>query len=153
MEGRARIIEFMQSNKRGFANAEEAADAVSAYLPHRPKPKNTAGLMRNLRQKHDGRYYWHWDPVFFDHANATHNDPEIRYESAAKQINIPTLLVKGEHSELVTAESLKHFQEVIPGAEFVDVSGAHHMVVGDKNDAFTEAIVEFLLRQVAENNS
>lgn len=146
MDGRARIIEFMQSNQRGFADADEAADAVSAYLPHRPKPKNSKGLLRNLRLKDDGRYYWHWDPVFFDHPNSTHNDPESRYEAAARNVHIPTLLVKGEHSELVTDESLRHFQEVIPGAEFVDVSGAHHMVVGDKNDAFSEAIVDFLQR-------
>lgn len=147
MDGRARIIEFMQSNKRGFANADEAAEAVSAYLPHRPKPKDSSGLLRNLRKRPDGRYYWHWDPVFFDHPNATHNDLESRYEAAARKVHIPTLLVKGEHSELVTDESLRHFQEVIPGAEFVDVSGAHHMVVGDKNDAFSQAIVEFLQRQ------
>lgn len=147
MDGRARIIGFMQSNVRGFINADEAADAVAAYLPHRPKPKDSSGLLRNLRKRDDGRYYWHWDPTFFDEPNATHNDPESRYEAAAMRVKIPTLLVKGEHSELVTDESLRHFQTVIPGAEFVDVSGAHHMVVGDKNDAFTQAIVDFLARQ------
>lgn len=146
LDGRARIIEFMQSNKLGFANADEAADAVAAYLPHRPRPENSAGLLRNLRKKDDGRYYWHWDPVFFDHPNATHHDPESRYTAAALNVHVPTLLVRGEHSDLVTEESVKHLLEVIPGAEFVDVSGAHHMVVGDKNDAFTQAICDFLAR-------
>ncbi|HEX4890569.1 MAG TPA: alpha/beta hydrolase, partial [Alphaproteobacteria bacterium] len=27
---------------------------------------------------------------------------------------------------------------------FVDVTGAGHMVAGDKNDAFTDAVVQFL---------
>jgi pimeloyl-ACP methyl ester carboxylesterase len=146
MEGRERIIGFMRSNHDGFTSADQAADAVSAYMPHRPRPSDSSGLLRNLRQKKDGRYYWHWDPAFFDSANATHNDPESRYENAAHNITIPTLLIRGERSELVSEASLKHFLEVIPTAEYVDVSGAHHMVVGDNNDAFTQAALEFLAR-------
>lgn len=145
MEGRARIISFMLANsKRGFANADEAAASVSAYLPHRPKPKDSSGLLRNLRQKDDGRYYWHWDPQFFERSDATHNDPESRYENAARNVSIPTLLIRGESSELVTAESLEHFRDVMPNADYVDVSGARHMVVGDDNDVFSEAVLEFL---------
>lgn len=146
MEGRARIIGFMQSNTKGFANVEEAADSVAAYLPHRPRPKNPAGLMRNLRQAEDGRLYWHWDPRFFDAPEATHHDPESRYEAAAQRINIPTLLIRGEESELVSVESLKHFLAVIPNAEYVDVTGARHMVVGDDNDVFADAVIQFLAK-------
>ncbi|MAT50344.1 MAG: alpha/beta hydrolase [Porticoccaceae bacterium] len=146
MEGRARIIGFMQSNKKGFASVDEAADAVAAYLPHRPRPKDPSGLMRNLRPGADGRYYWHWDPTFFDRADATHNDPESRYEAAARNVQIPTLLVRGEHSELVSPDAVEHFLEAIPGAEYVDVSGARHMVVGDSNDAFSDAVLDFLAR-------
>ncbi|MEA3299059.1 MAG: alpha/beta hydrolase [Pseudomonadota bacterium] len=146
MAGRARIIGFMRDNIKGFASLDEAADAVSAYLPHRPRPKNPAGLMRNLRLKDDGRYYWHWDPGFFEGANATHTDPESRYTAAARRVRIPTLLVRGEHSELVKEEGVRHFLEVIPGAEYVDVGGARHMVVGDNNDAFADAVLTFLGR-------
>jgi pimeloyl-ACP methyl ester carboxylesterase len=31
-------------------------------------------------------------------------------------------------------------------AEYVDVAGAGHMVAGDRNDAFTAAVIEFLRR-------
>lgn len=144
MEGRARIISFMQSNTKGFIDVEEAADSVAAYLPHRPRPKNPAGLMRNLRKGDDGRLYWHWDPRFFDAPNATHNDPETRYEAAAHRVKLPTLLIRGEESELVSVESLKHFLAVIPNAEYIDVSGARHMVVGDDNDVFADAVLQFL---------
>ena len=33
---------------------------------------------------------------------------------------------------------------VVPGARYVDVSDAGHMVAGDQNDPFTEAVVGFL---------
>lgn len=38
--GSARIRDFMLTNLHGFASLEEAADAVSAYLPHRSKPRS-----------------------------------------------------------------------------------------------------------------
>jgi hypothetical protein len=44
----------------GFATLEEAADFISAYLPHRPRPKDLSGLAKNLRLHPDGRYRWHW---------------------------------------------------------------------------------------------
>lgn len=143
-EGRTRVLGFMQSNPDGFASVEEAAAAVSGYLPGRPPRSDLTGLRRNLRLAGDGRYYWHWDPAFFEDPNATHGDPEARYASAADAVEIPTLIVRGERSELVSDESMRHMRELIPTARYVDVSGAHHMVAGDSNEAFTQAIMEFL---------
>jgi pimeloyl-ACP methyl ester carboxylesterase len=33
---------------------------------------------------------------------------------------------------------------MVPHADYVDVSGAGHMVAGDRNDAFNDAISAFL---------
>ena len=57
-----RITSFMTANPNGFASLEEAADAISAYYPERPRPKDLSGLKKNLRQGDDGRWRWHWDP-------------------------------------------------------------------------------------------
>ena len=38
----------------------------------------------------------------------------------------------------------KNFKVLVPHSEYVDVSDAGHMVAGDKNDIFTEAILEFM---------
>ncbi|MBX9885844.1 MAG: alpha/beta hydrolase, partial [Novosphingobium sp.] len=61
-EGIDRIVTFMRAHPEGFATLDEAVDAVAAYNPERPRPRDPAGLMRNLRQREDGRLYWHWDP-------------------------------------------------------------------------------------------
>ena len=47
--GVERIIGFMRSRPDGFATLDEAADAVAAYTPHRPRPRDTGGLKKNLR--------------------------------------------------------------------------------------------------------
>ena len=36
--------------------------------------------------------------------------------------------------------------DLVPRAELVDVAGAGHMVAGDRNDAFNDAIVDFVHR-------
>lgn len=143
-EGEARIIGFMKAHPQGFASVEEAAEAVATYLPHRPRPSSTAGLKRNLRLGDDGRYYWHWDPRLFDRLHASPQQQRLRYEAAARNVRIPTLLIRGQHSELVNAENVRHFLELIPTANFVDVAGAHHMVAGDRNDIFSAAVLRFL---------
>lgn len=55
--GTGRVMAFMASHRDGFAAIEDAADAVAAYNPRRPRPKNPAGLARNLRLREDGRYH------------------------------------------------------------------------------------------------
>ena len=45
---------------------------------------------------------------------------------------------------MISLEGVQEFRDAVPHAEFVDVSGAGHMVAGDHNDAFTAAVENFL---------
>ena len=67
-------------------------------------------------------------------------------EEHASRLNFPTLLVRGRQSDLLSEEGAREFLELVPHAEFVDVAGAGHMVAGDRNDAFTAGVAEFLHR-------
>jgi pimeloyl-ACP methyl ester carboxylesterase len=145
-EGRARILGFMRSHPQGFANFEEAADAICEYLPQRPRPTDLSGLKRNLRLREDGRYHWHWDQRFLATYEPDADEAEQRYTEAARGIRVPTLLLRGSQSEVVTMENVRHFEGLIPHAEFLDVQGAAHMLAGDRNDAFNAAVIEFLER-------
>jgi len=148
--GVQRIGAFMTGNLDGFASLEEVADVIAAYNPHRPRPKDLSGLRKNLRQRPDGRWVWHWDPRF---VTGRFGDPDEtraslmradRLSNAARRITIPTLLVRGRMSDLLSEERAQELLELIPHARLVDVAGAGHMVAGDKNDAFNEAVVSFL---------
>ncbi|MDB5431807.1 MAG: hypothetical protein JWP35_2923 [Caulobacter sp.] len=142
-EGAAKISAFMGSAPDGFASLEEAAGAVAAYLPHRKTPPSGRGLAHNLRQR-DGRYYWHWDPAFLRKARDNPAALNHRYEAAALKVRIPTLLIRGAQSEIVNAAAADHLGQLIPHARCVTIAGAHHMVAGDRNDAFNEAVFAFL---------
>lgn len=149
-EGVAKVQGFMQAHaKDGFASIAEAADAVAAYLPHRPRPRSHEGLKKNLRLDPDGRWRWHWDPRFLGGRVpiGNHRDTvEDKLVEAAKRIDIPALLVRGGSSELVQEAHAREFLELVPHAEYVDVGGARHMVAGDRNDVFSAAILDFLIR-------
>jgi pimeloyl-ACP methyl ester carboxylesterase len=144
-KGAQEVAAFMDSAPTGFGSIEEAADAVAAYLPHRQRPKDTSGLMRNLRLR-DGRYYWHWDPAMLQmgrDAQLLDAKPNP-LERAASAINIPTLLIRGGRSRIVSETGVREFLEAVPHAEFVEIPDAHHMVAGDTNDAFNEAVFRFV---------
>ena len=47
--GVQKIRQFMTGHDDGFATLAEAADAVAAYNPDRPRPSDSVGLMKNLR--------------------------------------------------------------------------------------------------------
>jgi pimeloyl-ACP methyl ester carboxylesterase len=144
--GVERIIRFMSAHKdEGFATLEEAADAIAAYIPDRPRPKDLSGLAKNLRKRPDGRWRWHWDPRFITDIDARSADrnPD-RLENAVRRIAQPILLVRGKSSDLVTEEGAKALLAVAPNARYVDVTGAGHMVAGDRNDIFTRAVTDFL---------
>jgi pimeloyl-ACP methyl ester carboxylesterase len=68
------------------------------------------------------------------------------FVDAASKITVPTLLVRGQTSELVGEEHAREFLELVPHSAYVDVSGAGHMVAGDRNDVFAEAVLDFLNR-------
>ncbi len=142
---------FMRARAgEGFASIEEAADAVAAYLPHRPRPTSLEGLRKNLRLHPDGRWRWHWDPRFLDGPAPVASDRErveAELERAARGLSVPTLLVRGGGSELVTPEAVDAFLALAPHAEYANVAEARHMVAGDRNDAFGAAVEDFLERR------
>jgi pimeloyl-ACP methyl ester carboxylesterase len=150
--GRDRIGAFMSGNLDGFASLDEAADAIAAYNPHRPRPTDLSGLAKNLRRRPDGRFVWHWDPAFilgkFGSADETRSsvvDPG-RLGGAVDNLRVPTLLVRGRSSDLLSEEGARDFLARVPHAEYADVAGAGHMVAGDRNEVFNRAILDFLAR-------
>ena len=145
-----RIGAFMMQNIDGFESLDAVADAVAAYNTHRPRPTDLSGLKKNVRQHDDGRWYWHWDPAFMvgrfgstDETRTSVIQPE-RLEAAARTLTMPVLLVRGRMSDLLTDDGSRQFLELVPHAGFVEVGGAGHMVAGDRNDLFNDAIVDFL---------
>jgi pimeloyl-ACP methyl ester carboxylesterase len=147
--GRDRIRAFMTGAPDGFASLDEVADAVQAYNPHRSRPRSLEGLKKNVRQRANGRWYWHWDPAFLASRDAPTRALDVpRLYQAARDITVPTLLVRGNRSDIVSADGAAELLELIPSARSVDAA-AGHMVAGDNNDVFTKDLLNFLSEHAA----
>jgi pimeloyl-ACP methyl ester carboxylesterase len=146
-KGLRRVEDFLNGYPNGFANIEEASAAVAAYNPHRPRPRDPRGLMKNLRLRDDGRLYWHWDPRFFASRNDEQREKRTnRLLDMCPNIRIPTLLVHGAESDVVSSKGIDELRERLPQLETALMPGAGHMIAGDRNDAFNSAIMSFLER-------
>jgi pimeloyl-ACP methyl ester carboxylesterase len=147
--GGRRIISFMEEHPDGFADPTEAAEAVAAYLPHRTRAGDPKGLHHNLRLDGAGRWTWHWDSEILGQARSLIRDQaqlSERLTIAASRLRQPCLLVRGDESDVLTADIAHEFLELARNASLVEVPGAGHMVAGDNNDAFATAIRAWLGR-------
>jgi non-heme chloroperoxidase len=147
-KGIERIFAFMSANMdSGFATVAEAAEAVAVYLPHRPKTDDTGRLEKNLRFR-NGRWYWHWDPtmlkVWQNSTVSERIEHEQRMFAAAQKLTVPTLIVRGGISDVVSERVMAEFLDAVPQVRSFTVAGAGHMVAGDSNHSFTNAVVDFL---------
>jgi pimeloyl-ACP methyl ester carboxylesterase len=148
-QGLERIRKFMQSGMNGFGSLEEAATAIAAYTPQRVRHVNSEGLMKVLRQR-DGRWYWHWDPKVLSQGRieVEANRFEGLLDVAMRNIHVPTMLVRGLLSDVVTQEGVLDIVARMPDIAVVEVDDAAHMIAGDQNEAFSEAVVTFLRERI-----
>lgn len=66
--------------------------------------------------------------------------------SMLPRITCPTLIVKGEHSPVLTVKKLDRMCASLPDAHWVEVPGTHHHVMHDNPPAFIEVVEQFLKR-------
>ena len=142
--GVERMLGFMRAHPRGFASLDEAADAVAAYLPQRRGRKDRYELAQLLRRGGDGRLRWHWDPALLDTVAREGERHQQRLLNAARAVDVPTLLVSGGRSDVVSEATVKEFLDAVPQATQVEIPHAAHTLAGDDNSAFTAAIEPFL---------
>ncbi|MES2534947.1 MAG: alpha/beta hydrolase [Pseudomonadota bacterium] len=147
LEGLDKIQAFMTQKPEGFNSLQEVADAIDAYQPHRGRRASLDGLAKNVRLSADGTYRWHWDPKF---RPGRHDlvKRQARLEACAANLTLPTLLVRGGLSDVLSEAGAQDFLRRCPHAEYVNVLNAGHMVAGDRNDLFGKSVIEFLSRAV-----
>lgn len=150
-----RILTFMRAHPQGFDSLDEAAAAIAAHLPHRKAQKSPQRLRSLLMPRSDGRLRWHWDPQLLERIASDGQNQQAALLEAARRIRVPTLLISGEHSDIVSAATIAEFEQCVPHARHVRVADATHMIVGDRNDAFTAAVENFIqpLRDSASDTS
>lgn len=148
--GAARIGTFLRQHLDGFGDLDEVADAIASYRGTPRRPTDPVRLQQVVRRRDDGRFHWLWDAriIVRDGEIVQHRSEaeHIRTADAARAITVPTLLLRGEHSDLVTAQAAAHLLELIPHCEHAEVAGMAHMIAGDRDEQLQRYVTEFLDR-------
>lgn len=150
-KGVDRIFNFMAAKPEGYESIEAVQKAIAAYLPHRKNTGSSKGLKKSLRRLPNGNYGWHWDPKMLEvwQSLSSHRNPsefDGLFSEVLSNLSIPGLLVRGGISDVVSKETVKELLAIAPNLQYVDIKDAGHMIAGDSNDIFTDALLAFLGR-------
>jgi len=128
-----------------FSDAERYVRQVSApFGPHNDLEWRFL-TEHVMRQQADGSYVVHYDPRIAEAFNATQAHEDIDLWGLWDGIECPTLVMRGELSDLLDRETVAGMRARGPRAEAVEIAGVGHAPTLMKPDQI--AIVrEFLLR-------
>lgn len=147
-EARGREVrDSMRASAAGFASVQEAAESVAALRGEVARPASALdGLRRHLREGDDGRLYWRWDVRLVSEDHLMGGGEGGLFQTEAAKVRAPILVMHAEHSTLTTEAEIAGFRSVQPDLNVTMIAGAGHMVTGDVNDAYADAILDFIGR-------
>jgi pimeloyl-ACP methyl ester carboxylesterase len=144
MDGARRIRDFV-SQDRVLESVDEFVQRAMAFNPMRNPALLRRSLLHNLRQLPNGKWTWKHDP------NRHSPDFAVERDQRAKQIleevhriSCPTLVLRGERSDVFTDENAKKFAEVLPKGRWQRVPSAGHTIQGDNPRGLLDAIEPFV---------
>lgn len=137
------IRAFFAHSAEGFATLDDAADTLARHLD-RPRLREPGRLARAMRQDQSGRWHWRWDPAT-GRAEFLHPPSEGQAVlDAAARVTAPVVLVRAEHSHLLTDAGVAEFRRLAPQLKVVTAKGVGHMFTADRNDAFAADLLGWL---------
>jgi esterase len=143
-EGGREIREFMRENIE-FDRIEDFIERVRKYDPFRPTEHMERTARYNLFRRADGKYVSKSDRVLHERERALGQAPagQVTLEDV-KVITAPTLVIRGEHSNIVKPAEAQSFVEALPHGHFAEVPNCGHNVHTQNTPGFLDALRPFL---------
>jgi esterase len=127
-----------------FDSREEAFERAKADNPIPPEDHHRHRVDHSLMRTEDGRFTYRYDRALRDPKNPRKGIPPQEGWRLVGRIDVPTLLVRGEHSDILSAPVAERMAAAIPDCRLVEVAGAGHPVPLDKPIEFLAAMRAFL---------
>jgi pimeloyl-ACP methyl ester carboxylesterase len=144
MDGAKRIRDFVCQD-RVLDSVEAFVERAMAFNPRRNPTLLRRSLLHNLRKLPNGKFTWKHDP------NRMSPDFAAERVQRAKQIqrdihriSCPTLILRGEHSDVFTDANASKFAESLPNGGWVKIEKAGHTIQGDNPAGLLTALRPFI---------
>jgi pimeloyl-ACP methyl ester carboxylesterase len=143
-KGRQAIAGFVRENQE-FENLEHFVESVRKYDPYRPREHIERTVKYNMLQRTDGKFISKCDynprRLGLLHGRSTQDNVTL---DDVRTFDVPTLLVRGEKSNILEAEAAERFAAALPRGRLVTVPNAGHNVHGQNTKGFIAALTPFL---------
>lgn len=127
-----------------FASHAEATEYLAGILRLAPRDLLEESVVYGMRKLENGRFTWKYDPQL---GGAPQPNPEKRnwdLWEAVEGIPIPTLLLHGQFSHVVSPEIAQRMAEIMPNCQVEQVENAGHALFTDQPQKFAEHVGAFL---------
>jgi pimeloyl-ACP methyl ester carboxylesterase len=141
--GMKRITESM-SDRDVFASEDEAVEQARAANPRPTDDAIRHRVAHNLKALPDGKLTYKWDKALRD-GTAQPIDPSTEERWAAwRAVGCPTLLVRGDDSDILSLETTERMLAENPNATLRVVADCGHSITLDRPEAFVEVVAPWL---------
>ena len=128
-----------------FDSVDQAFERARTANSTPPENVHFHRVRHSLMRTEDGKWTFRYDRAFRRLGNSPRRRPNVQEGwEAISRISVPTLLLRGENSPLLTLEIAKKFESVVPNCEFVEIAGSGHSIPLDKPVEFGNAVLNFL---------
>jgi esterase len=146
MQGAKRIVDFVTAPAE-LDSVDAFVERAMQFNPARDPRLLRRSLLHNLRRLPSGKWTWKYDR----RAMTRENFERVRSEVSAVRerlvfVTCPTLVVRGERSDVVSSESAAALADALPRGEWTSVPDAGHTVQGDNPRDLAVALEAFLRR-------
>ena len=148
--GAETIRNFVVRNTE-FDQLDQFIDRVVAYDPFRSREHIERTARYNLVRRSDGRYVSKSDRLLHDPEFRQRARPDSERRDVAQGFHAfagPTLLIRGERSNILEAEAAQRFVAGLPNARLVEVSDCGHNVHSQNTPGFLDALTPWLAASV-----
>ena len=117
----------------------QAREANSVPPEDHQRHRVNHGLMRTA----DGQWTFRYDRALRSGVPRDGIPPQEAWQLVAN-INVPTLVLRGENSDILASDVARRMVDEISECQFTEVAGSGHPIPLDKPDAFLSAVQAFL---------
>ena len=146
--GAEQIRNFVVRNVE-FEHLDEFIDRVAAYDPFRSREHMERTAKYNLVHRSDGKYVAKSDRILHDPGFRRPQGDRRDVADGFHQFAGPTLLVRGESSNILEADAAARFVSDLPNARLVEVPDCGHNVHSQNTPGFIDAVSGFLIDAAA----
>lgn len=126
---------------------EEFVEMAHRFNPRRTLDNIRERMRHRLKQTETGKWTWKFDKRFREDREGLRVGSELSNDDTwqlFRGIRVPTLLVRGAESDVLTPEVAERVVAEMPRARLSIVPRAGHSVPGDNPDDFTAAVRTFV---------